>query len=64
MITENLLYGTSMNPADSLPKQGKRTLDLEREVTVIIYLICLVDLRKGSSRDEGKGDRRRKAEKH
>jgi hypothetical protein len=64
MITENLLYGTSMNPADSLPKQGKRTLDLEREVTVIIYLICLVDLRKGSSRNEGKGDRRRKAEKH
>ena len=30
MITENRLYGTGKNPADSLPKVGKRTQLMER----------------------------------
>ena len=36
MYTENFYYGKSKNAADSLPRFGKRTLDIEREVTVIL----------------------------
>jgi hypothetical protein len=35
MDTENYQYGTSSNPADALPKYGKRTHNMEKEVTVI-----------------------------
>jgi hypothetical protein len=35
MDTENYQYGTSTNPADALPKYGKRTHNMEKEVTVI-----------------------------
>jgi len=34
MYSENYFYGKSKNPADSLPKAGKRTLQMEKEVIV------------------------------
>ena len=34
MFSENYLYGKSKNAADELPSVGKRTLMMEREVTV------------------------------
>ena len=36
MHTENKLYGTGKNAADALPKTGKRTQDIERQVTVTL----------------------------
>ena len=53
MNTENYYYGKSSNPVDSLPKTGKRTLNLEKEVTVTNTNI--LDSRKSGRGDEGEG---------
>lgn len=41
MHTENNFYGKAKNPVDSLPTQGKRTLMMDREVTVTIQLYSI-----------------------
>ena len=33
MYTENHFYGKSKNAADDLPRKGRRTIDIEREVS-------------------------------
>lgn len=37
LITENYLYGKAKNKADELPQVGRRTLQMEREVTVTLF---------------------------
>ncbi len=36
MQSENFGYGKSKNPADALPKVGKRTMLMEREIQQIV----------------------------
>jgi len=48
MYTENYYYGRSKNPADELPKVGRRTADLEKQV-IPLFDNGWVDLGRGIS---------------